>query len=146
MGTSLAWRTDAQLHDAVRLQLDEDPAIRAHDIAVVRRRIVRSRHRRAARPAPPGAAWRAAHQPPDIDGLPIAGCDSFALVPQHLVGRRRSISGNHLEGLGGFRRARQAVEQVEQPGINLVNLFGAEVTQEMIHGRQGVRQITCRRW
>ena len=35
MGTSLAWRTDQQLHDAVRLQLDEDPAIRAHDIAVV---------------------------------------------------------------------------------------------------------------
>ncbi len=35
MGTSLAWRTDVQLHDAVRLQLDEDPAIRAHDIAVV---------------------------------------------------------------------------------------------------------------
>lgn len=35
MGTSLAWRTDTQLHDVVRLQLDEDPAIRAHDIAVV---------------------------------------------------------------------------------------------------------------
>jgi VCBS repeat-containing protein len=35
MGTSLSWRTDTQLHDAVRLQLDEDPAIRAHDIAVV---------------------------------------------------------------------------------------------------------------
>ena len=36
MGTSLAWRTDTQLHDAVRLQLDEDPAIRTHDdIAVV---------------------------------------------------------------------------------------------------------------
>jgi osmotically-inducible protein OsmY len=35
MGTSLAWRTDTQLHDSVRLQLDEDPAIRAHDIAVV---------------------------------------------------------------------------------------------------------------
>jgi osmotically-inducible protein OsmY len=35
MGTSLAWRTDSQLHDSVRLQLDEDPAIRAHDIAVV---------------------------------------------------------------------------------------------------------------
>ena len=35
MGTSLAWRTDTQLHDAVRLQLDEDPAIRSHDIAVV---------------------------------------------------------------------------------------------------------------
>jgi hypothetical protein len=32
---SLAWRTDTQLHDAVRLQLDEDPAIRANDIAVV---------------------------------------------------------------------------------------------------------------
>jgi VCBS repeat-containing protein len=35
MGTSLSWRTDRQLHDAVRLQLDEDPAIRAHDIAIV---------------------------------------------------------------------------------------------------------------
>ena len=35
MGTSLAWRTDTQLHDAVRLQVDEDPAVRAHDIAVV---------------------------------------------------------------------------------------------------------------
>jgi osmotically-inducible protein OsmY len=35
MGTSLAWRTDTQLHDAVRLQLDEDPAIGAHDIALV---------------------------------------------------------------------------------------------------------------
>jgi osmotically-inducible protein OsmY len=35
MGTSLAWRTDGQLHDAVRRQLDEDPALGAHDIAVV---------------------------------------------------------------------------------------------------------------
>jgi osmotically-inducible protein OsmY len=35
MGTSLAWRTDTQLHDAVRLHLDEDPAVRAHDVAVV---------------------------------------------------------------------------------------------------------------
>ena len=35
MGTSLSWKTDTQLHDAVRLRLDEDPAIRAHDIAVV---------------------------------------------------------------------------------------------------------------
>ena len=35
MGTSLSWSTDTQLHDAVRLQLDEDPAIRAHDIAVI---------------------------------------------------------------------------------------------------------------
>jgi osmotically-inducible protein OsmY len=37
MGTSLAWRTDDQLHDAVRRQLDEDSAIRAQDIAVVAR-------------------------------------------------------------------------------------------------------------
>ena len=35
MGTSLSWRTDTQLHDAVRRQLDEDPEIRAHEIAVV---------------------------------------------------------------------------------------------------------------
>jgi osmotically-inducible protein OsmY len=35
VGTSLSWRTDTQLHDAVRRQLDEDPEIRAHDIAVV---------------------------------------------------------------------------------------------------------------
>ena len=34
MGTSLSWRTDSQLHDAVKRQLDEDPEIRAHDIAV----------------------------------------------------------------------------------------------------------------
>jgi osmotically-inducible protein OsmY len=35
MGTSLAWRTDAELYDTVRLQLDEDPAIWAHDVAVI---------------------------------------------------------------------------------------------------------------
>lgn len=35
MGTSLAWRTDAQLHDAVRRQLDDDRAFSAHDIAVI---------------------------------------------------------------------------------------------------------------
>lgn len=35
MGTSLSWRTDPQLHDAVRRQLDEDPEIRAHNIAVI---------------------------------------------------------------------------------------------------------------
>jgi osmotically-inducible protein OsmY len=35
MGTSLAWGADFQLHDAVRRQLDEDPAIRANDIAVI---------------------------------------------------------------------------------------------------------------
>jgi len=35
MGRSLAWRTVTQLHDSVRLRLDEDPAIRARDIAVV---------------------------------------------------------------------------------------------------------------
>jgi osmotically-inducible protein OsmY len=35
MGTSLAWRTDSQLHDAVRRQLDDDPAVRAEDVAVI---------------------------------------------------------------------------------------------------------------
>ena len=34
MGTSLSWRTDSQLRDAVDRQLDEDHEIRAHDIAV----------------------------------------------------------------------------------------------------------------
>jgi osmotically-inducible protein OsmY len=34
LGTSLSWRTDSQLHDAVRRQLDEDPEVRAHDVAV----------------------------------------------------------------------------------------------------------------
>lgn len=27
MGTSLSWKTDSQLHDAVRRQLDEDPEV-----------------------------------------------------------------------------------------------------------------------
>jgi osmotically-inducible protein OsmY len=35
MGTSLLWKTDSHLHEVVRRQLDEDPAIRAHDIAIV---------------------------------------------------------------------------------------------------------------
>ena len=35
MGTSLSWRTDSQLYDAVRRQLDDDPEIRARDIAVI---------------------------------------------------------------------------------------------------------------
>ncbi len=35
MGSSLSWRTDRQLYDAVKRQLDEDPEIRAHDIAVI---------------------------------------------------------------------------------------------------------------
>ena len=34
MGTSLLWQTDTQLHDAVQRQLDWDPEIPAHDIAV----------------------------------------------------------------------------------------------------------------
>lgn len=41
MGTSLAWRTDTQLKDAARLQLDEDPAIRVHDRKM--RRVARLR-------------------------------------------------------------------------------------------------------
>jgi len=35
MGTSLSWSTDTHLHDGVRLQLDGDPVISAHDIAVI---------------------------------------------------------------------------------------------------------------
>lgn len=34
MGTSLAWQTDAQLHDAVQRQLEWEPEIDAHHIAV----------------------------------------------------------------------------------------------------------------
>ena len=35
VGINLSWRTDTQLHDAVRRQLDEDLEVRAHDIAVM---------------------------------------------------------------------------------------------------------------
>lgn len=35
MGTSLAWQTDAQLHDSVQRQLEWDPEIEAGDIAVI---------------------------------------------------------------------------------------------------------------
>ena len=34
MSTSLLWQTDTQLHDAVRRQLDWEPELSAHDIAV----------------------------------------------------------------------------------------------------------------
>jgi len=35
MGSSLAWQTDTQLHDAVQRQLDWDPEIDATDIAII---------------------------------------------------------------------------------------------------------------
>jgi osmotically-inducible protein OsmY len=35
MGSSLAWQTDAQLHDSVQRQLEWDPEIEAADIAVI---------------------------------------------------------------------------------------------------------------
>lgn len=34
MGTSLLWQTDTQLHDSVQRQLEWDPEIDAHDVAV----------------------------------------------------------------------------------------------------------------
>jgi len=34
MGTSLLWQTDTQLHDSVQRQLEWDPEIEAHDVAV----------------------------------------------------------------------------------------------------------------
>ena len=35
MGTSLLWQTDTQLHDSVQRQLEWDPEIDAHDVAVM---------------------------------------------------------------------------------------------------------------
>jgi osmotically-inducible protein OsmY len=35
MGWSLAWQTDTQLHDSVQRELEWDPEINAHDIAVI---------------------------------------------------------------------------------------------------------------
>ena len=35
MGTSSAWQTDSQLHDAVQRQLDWEANIRAKDVAIV---------------------------------------------------------------------------------------------------------------
>jgi len=35
MGSSLAWQTDAQLHDSVQRQLEWDPEIDAKDLAVI---------------------------------------------------------------------------------------------------------------
>jgi osmotically-inducible protein OsmY len=35
MGTSLSWRTDSQLHDAVQRQLDGAPNVRAKEIALL---------------------------------------------------------------------------------------------------------------
>lgn len=35
MGSSLSWQTDTQLHDSVQRQLEWDPQIEAHDIAVI---------------------------------------------------------------------------------------------------------------
>jgi osmotically-inducible protein OsmY len=35
MGSSLSWQTDTQLHDSVQRQLEEDPHVESHDVAVI---------------------------------------------------------------------------------------------------------------
>ena len=95
---------------------------------------------------PPAAAFGQGHvAETDVDGLTLhvqtAGRDAFAAVSKHLVGGGRAIPGNHLEGPGCFGDGRQSVQQIEKFGIDLVDVARAEVPQEVIHGRQGVRHI-----
>lgn len=98
---------------------------------------------RGKRRAPQFRQWDV--RQPNVDRLPLhvqtPGRDTFGVLPQHGVRLRRPIARNHLKGPGGFRLVAQVIEQVEQAGIDVVNIAGAEVTQEVVDVREGVRQI-----
>lgn len=52
-----------------------------------------------------------------------------AFPPQHGIGGRRAITGNHAERRLGFQSCMQKREQVEQTGRNGMDLAGPEIAQ-----------------
>ena len=86
---------------------------------------------------------------PDIDGLALhvqaASRHPFAAMPEHLVGRGGTIAGDHLKRTGGPRQTLQAMEQIEQTRVDVVDIAGAKVTQEVIDGGERVLAGTSRR-
>jgi hypothetical protein len=82
---------------------------------------------------------------PNVDGLSLhvqaAGRHAFAARSEGLVGRGKSIAGNHLKRLRTFGDASQPMEQVEQRGVDDMHFAGAEITQEMVDGVEGIVQV-----
>jgi murein L,D-transpeptidase YcbB/YkuD len=82
---------------------------------------------------------------PDVDGLALhvqaARRDPFAPMTEHLVGCGRAVPGDHLERQRRLRRPGQLVEQVQQAGIDPVDVAGAEIAQEVVHRSEGVRHV-----
>lgn len=72
---------------------------------------------------------------PQVDGLPFhvqaPGGDAFAVLPEHLVRRRRAVAGDDLERRRSRGLRRQMMQQIEQVGIDRVHVPGSEVAQKV---------------
>lgn len=82
---------------------------------------------------------------PDIDRLTLhvqaASRNSFAPMPEHLVGRRGSVAGDHLKRPRCLCHPGQAVQEIEQIGIDHMHVARAKVAQKVVDRGQCVVEI-----
>ncbi len=62
----------------------------------------------------------------------------MSLPAQGGVGLRRAVARDDVQGVANLELPAEAADQVEQPGIDGLDLVGAVVAQDLIDGRQGV--------
>ncbi|HJS46963.1 MAG TPA: L,D-transpeptidase family protein, partial [Gemmatimonadales bacterium] len=74
--------------------------------------------------------------PPEVEAV---GRLAAAGAAQHLVGGARPVAGEDLEGRGGAEPGAHRGEQVEEGGVDRVHVAGAEVAQEPVGLRLGLR-------
>jgi hypothetical protein len=63
------------------------------------------------------------------------------LLAQFSIRSGRSISANDLEGSAISRTLFECMEQIEQSDVDLANVIGVAVAEQMVNLRQSVRQI-----
>ena len=82
---------------------------------------------------------------PDVDGLALhvqaVPGDAGGMAPEHGVGLWRAVAGDHLERIVGVEPVLEGEQEVEQVRVDLPDLAGAEVAQQMIDFAQALRNV-----
>lgn len=83
---------------------------------------------------------------PDINGLAqhvqaVAG-DAIVAVLEHGVGLRRPVSGNDFKKIPGAGGLTEVVKEVEQGGINGMDISGSEILEKIVDPVQGLGEVT----
>src|SRR5262245_65953517 len=92
--------------------------------------------------------WQLDARHPDIDRLTdhmqTVRRDARARatpLPEHGVGFRRSVAGNDVKRLIALQRLSELVQQIEDPGIDWLDLVHPEVTHDVVEFRESLGAV-----